>query len=200
MHPAAAHQATLSTLPPSPLPPGTVLAGTGHRPEKLTLVDAHGVLRTAYEPAVTARVVALATAVLTRWQPSVVISGMALGWDLALAEAAVACGIPLQAFVPCESQPSRWAPAAQRHYATLLTQATEVRIVAPGPYAAWKMTARNQAMVDAVGPTGVGATRWDGSRGGTADCVARAVAARRMMLVCWPFWVQGAARGMVAAE
>ena len=55
------------------------VAGTGHRPNKLG----------GYDDDIYQRLVTLAMTYLEETRPKRVISGMALGWDQALAEAAV---------------------------------------------------------------------------------------------------------------
>ncbi|MBD2505253.1 hypothetical protein H6G83_32415 [Anabaena azotica FACHB-119] len=52
-----------------------IIAATGHRPTKLG----------GYSPAVLSRLTDLATAYFERISPTQVISGMALGWDTAIA-------------------------------------------------------------------------------------------------------------------
>lgn len=72
------------------------MAGTGHRPDKLG----------GYGAGVSSRLVDLARAALLRCRPNEVMSGMALGWDTALALGAIELGIPLTAHAQgrkCES-------------------------------------------------------------------------------------------------
>lgn len=108
---------------------------------------------------------------LQRHAPTQVISGMALGWDTALAMAAIAHHIPLIAAVPFVGQESRWPPAQRLRYQKLLRRATEVVVVTEGGYAAWKMQKRNEWMVDRCD---VLLALWDGSSGGTANCLTYA--------------------------
>lgn len=77
---------------PGELPPvrsGLVVAGTGHRPGAPGLVAGCDI---ALE--------SLASAAVTVLRPSRVISGFALGWDLALARAALATATPVTAALP----------------------------------------------------------------------------------------------------
>lgn len=96
------------------------------------------------------------------------ISGMALGVDQWFAETCIVLGIPFTAAVPCDDQERLWPEESQRHYRELLAKAHHVRVVSPGPYAAWKMQARNEYMVNECD---VLLAVWDGSSGGTANCV-----------------------------
>jgi uncharacterized phage-like protein YoqJ len=152
-----------------------ILAGTGHRPDKLG----------GYSPAISARLVDLARAALLKYQPGEVVSGMALGWDTALALAAVELGIPLTAAVPFEGQERRWRPEQQELFHAILARATTVIIVSPGGYAAWKMQVRNEWMVDRA--TGVLAL-WNGISGGTGNCVEYARRRQVKVLNLWSAW------------
>ena len=137
-----------------------IISGTGHRPNK---VGGYG--DDAFQ-----RLRALAVEHLEACTPELVISGMALGWDQALAQAAVDVGIPYDAYVPCHGQPAKWPRESQDKYRRLLNECREVHITHPGPYpGAWVMQKRNEDMVDAT--TGHVVALWDGSDGGTANCV-----------------------------
>ena len=54
--------------------------------------------------------------------PSEVISGMALGWDMALAQAAINLGIPFIAAVPFIGQENMWIKKTQEYYKELLSK------------------------------------------------------------------------------
>lgn len=134
-----------------------IVAATGHRPEKLG----------GYGEDVRRRLITLATDYLQSNTLNTVISGMALGWDQAVAEACVALGIPFIAAVPFEGQERRWPPESQRRYAALLGRAESVVIVSeyPGSKA---MQLRNEWMVDRADKM---LALWDGSWGGTFNCI-----------------------------
>lgn len=132
------------------------LAATGHRPSKLGGLD------------VTDRLRRLARDYLVTSRPDEVISGMALGWDMAWAEAALELGIPLIAAVPFRGQEVRWPDSAQRRYHSVLRRA-EVVIVSNGGYSPFKMQARNRWMVERCDKV---VALWNGSPGGTANCIA----------------------------
>ena len=70
-----------------------IVAATGHRPNKLAP------LSICYSTRVLQRLIDLATAYLEKSNPDAVISGMALGWDTAIAIAAIKLNIPLTAAV-----------------------------------------------------------------------------------------------------
>lgn len=96
------------------------------------------------------------------------ISGMALGVDQWAAEICVELGVPFTAAVPFVGQESRWPEESQRRYQLLLQKAYNVVVVSPGGYHPWKMQARNEWMVDRCDLL---VAFWDGSGGGTANCV-----------------------------
>ena len=136
---------------------------TGHRPEKLGGYGTH-------EP-----LTRLATWWLDALQPDTVISGMALGWDQAVAEAATRLGVPWCAAVPFEGQESRWPDASRAQYRRLLARADSVVIVSParctGATSGWSTGAL-----------------WDGSDGGTGACVKYAERVGRIWVNLWDEW------------
>ena len=152
-----------------------IIAGTGHRPIKLG------------GDAVQGRLVDLAVAVLKRHEPTAVISGMALGWDQALADAAVRFGIPLHAMVPFEGQEDPWPEYLQTHYHNLLKAAAKVTIVTEGGYTAAAMQKRNVWMVDQCDLV---VALWNGSEGGTAHCVRYAERVGKPVKNYWSAWVK----------
>jgi uncharacterized phage-like protein YoqJ len=113
---------------------------------------------------------------LERHKPEKVISGMALGVDTWAAEAAVDLRIPFIAAIPFEGQESVWPEPSQKRFRELLGLASETVVVCEGGYEAKKMQKRNEWMVDhcelllAV---------WNGSPGGTANCVRYAEAVKK---------------------
>lgn len=145
-----------------------VLSGTGHRPADLLTIG-RGIYR---DPALLERLderlIALAVAALRRYQPERVISGMALGWDMALADAAVRENIPLVAAIPFEGQEGRWRDEQQARFCRLRAAAAEVVIVSEGSFSAAKMQRRNEWMVD---HSSLVLALWSGKTGGTGNCV-----------------------------
>ena len=136
------------------------LCATGHRPDKLggysfELQDRLNVLAENYIHSNRARI-------------TLGISGMALGWDQAWAQALTNLGIPWVAAVPFRGQENTWPRASQLEYGRLLSKAAEVVIVSPGEYHPSLMQVRNEWMVKRS--QGVIAL-WDGSKGGTANCI-----------------------------
>lgn len=157
-----------------------IVAATGHRPDKL---GGYGV---ATHLEGLARHALASVDGIER-----VISGMALGWDQAVAEAAVQLGIPVMAAVPFEGQARVWPAPAQARYHRILERVQGIVIVtAPAPRssgeAARAMQARNIWMVDNA--THVLAL-WNGDAGGgTAHCVGYAERLGRPVWNLWGEW------------
>lgn len=149
-----------------------IVCGTGHRPNKVGgySKEAFGKLeRTAYNWLHTHR-------------PDKVISGMALGWDQALAYAAYVDGIPFIAAVPFTGQETAWPKESQDFFHMLLSKADEVVSVSEGGYAPWKMQVRNEWMVDHCDTV---LALWDGSTGGTGNCIKYARKVDKEIVNLW---------------
>ncbi len=154
---------------------GRTVAGTGHRPQKLLGFGARAdsILRRFTR----ARLEAL--------RPKRVISGMALGWDQALATAAVDLGIPFVAAVPFEGQEARWPESSQRELAALIARAAKVVIVSPGSFSGRSMQARNEWMVERCDLL---LAVYDGSPSGPGNCIRFADGCGRDILNLWTSW------------
>lgn len=140
-----------------------VWCATGHRPNKLG-----GYHFSAFE-----KLVQLARHVLCDAAEDLhVISGMALGWDQAWLSAAIDLGIPAHAAVPFVGQEKAWPAQSQDLYGRLLSRCASVTVVCDGGYAPEKMQRRNEWMVDRSQCV---IALWDGSSGGTANCVRYAI-------------------------
>lgn len=153
-----------------------IVAGTGHRPKRLG----------GYGEQAWRKLWGFAMAELQTLEPEQVITGMALGWDQALARACVRLRIPFVAAVPHDGQSLRWPKQAQARYAALLAKAERVVIVSPGGYSASKMHARSRWMVDRCDAM---LALYNGcDAGGTAACVRCAMEADRPIHNCWERW------------
>lgn len=148
-----------------------IICGAGHRPDKLG----------GYDDATLERAIHLAHAVLSE-NVTKVISGMAMGWDTALAIAAHQKGIPFIAAVPFNGFESRWSLEQQNIFHNLLDLSEKTVIVCQGDYSPWMLQKRNEWMVD--NSDGVFAL-WDGSKGGTYNCIRYAVKQNRPVKNFW---------------
>lgn len=141
---------------------GQVVCGTGHRPEKLG-----GYSTEALDPAYK-----VALKVLEFHEPSKVITGMAQGWDQMLAFAAYELKIPYIAAVPFEGQEKRWTKDAQDKYKFLCDRADAIVTLSQKYEGPWVMQNRNEWMVNG---SDVVLVLWDGSDGGTKNCIKYAL-------------------------
>lgn len=147
-----------------------ILAGTGHRPDKIS---------GGYSEVARVRLVDFAEIILRETKPDRVVSGMALGWDQALVEAALRLNIPFVAALPFGGQELTWPTASQERYRELLKKAVTIKLVCEGGYASWKYQLRNEYLVTSCHLL---VALWDGSDGGTANCVKYAKKCGRTML------------------
>jgi len=106
------------------------------------------------------------------YQPDIMITGMALGIDTVFAILAVENQIPFIAAVPFKGQDSMWPTASRKAYLNLINQAKEVVVISEGNFTAAKMQLRNQWMVDNCDLL---LAVWDGTSGGTANCIKYAI-------------------------
>lgn len=154
-----------------------ILTATGHRPDKLG----------GYSKDVEERLYRLAYSYLKETKPSRVITGMALGWDMAVAEACIVLGIPFTAAIPFEGQETKWPLASQERYHFLLSYAAEQIIVCDGFYEAWKLLKRDEWMVDQGDKV---IALWNGSKGGTGHTVKYAQTKGKEVVNLWERWTQ----------
>lgn len=141
---------------------GLVVAVTGHRPQRLS-----GYSKDAYR-----RLVSAAETWLKLHGPKRVITGGALGWDMAVAAACVKLRIPYVVAVPFRGQEKRWSRDLQRRYELMLKHAAKVVVLAE-VYSRQVMQARNEWMVDRCNTV---LAVFDGSPGGTQNCLLYAAA------------------------
>jgi len=137
-----------------------IVAFTGHRPNKL---GGFSLPNPIY-----IKVCQQIESTLKELNPEKVISGMALGVDQWAAFISYKLKIPFIAAVPFINQESKWPTFSQETYNKLIKLASEKVIVSDGEYSANKMQIRNEWMVDRCDQL---IAIWDGSSGGTGNCV-----------------------------
>ena len=138
------------------------VAFTGHRPDKLGGYDPGNTVRVAVKKA-------LADVLTSLKDPDLVcLSGMALGFDQDAAAVCISLGVPFIAVVPFVGQDATWPFSSRKVYRDLLDHAQSEVVVCPGGYAPFKMQKRNEYLVD---NSDLLIACWDGSPGGTANCV-----------------------------
>lgn len=139
---------------------GVVVAMTGHRPNKLFGYDLSDSRYDALRDRLNAELDDLGATTL--------ITGMALGFDQLACEVALERGMHVVAAVPFVGQEGKWPPASRQHYNELLDKVDEVVVVSEGGYTREAMQKRNEWMVDHADAV---VACWDGTPGGTGNCV-----------------------------
>lgn len=129
----------------------------------------------------------------------ILITGMALGIDTLFAKMAIENDIPFIAAIPFKGQERLWNESSKAEYRFMLQLAKEIVICdinergsyswysnkPETPFSRTKMQTRNEWMVDNCDHL---IAVWDGSAGGTANCVAYADQQKRDVIRINPFW------------
>ncbi len=118
------------------------------------------------------------------------IVGMAQGWDMAVASACVVLTVPFTAAVPYAGQQAVWPDLETRqHYETLLSNAKDVVYIGQPPRnmgeAATLLQQRNRYIVEHSQKM---IALWDGSRGGTYNCIKYAKYKNMPVEYVWKDW------------
>lgn len=174
---------TLPRLPislwPSAIQPQRIITVTGHRPDKLGGYDncrAEG------------RLYAFAMEALIKYAPDCVITGMALGFDIAIAAACTTLKIPFVAAIPFYGQACKWPIYAQERYLFYVDKATVVHVVnSSDDWMPGYFQDRNKWMIDRCYLV---LALWNGSRGGTANCIKYAESKGVQVNNLWKDWEQ----------
>lgn len=157
------------------------VAATGHRSFKLY---PDSMFRGAL-PEAEDKLYRLAGYALRQLGATEVISGMAKGWDLAIAWAALDAGLPLTAAIPFEGQAENWSPRSRALYDRALTAATTVHVQSKGRFTRAYLL-RDEWMVDHAQHV---AALYNGVReGGTAYTVEYARGWLVPVTNFWPHW------------
>ena len=105
------------------------------------------------------------------------ITGMALGIDMWAARIVFKLKetyphIKVIAAVPCDKQYNKWPEKSQQEWKAVIQRCDDVHYVSNDTYTHWCMQKRNEWMVDNADYV---IAVWDGTKGGTANCVNYAV-------------------------
>lgn len=145
------------------------LCGTGHR---------------KIRQASFGQLINIAKRTLQAIKPELVISGMALGWDQALACAAIELAIPFTAAIPFEDQPRLWSYEQTSQWHKIRMKAKS-EVVLASAYNKAAYETRNRWMVD---HSGIVLACWSGQAvGGTANAIryAKAVKHHPQIINLW---------------
>jgi uncharacterized phage-like protein YoqJ len=140
-----------------------IVSFSGHRPPK-------GGLSWSADQGGDHLAVARVRGLLVELTPEWAIVGGALGFDMLAARACWLEDVRFAVFVPFVGQESRWPAASQSRYYEMLRCARWVEVVSDSASKS-AFQIRNQAMVD---ESDLVVAWWDGSAGGTANCVGYA--------------------------
>lgn len=122
---------------------GKVIGVTGHRLAKLGMGR-----RRCYDPIVYEALVSIAQEYLENMEVRGVLTGMAIGWDQAVADACIILGIPFVAAIPFKGQDRKWPHAGRVKYRKILENAAQSRTISKGGYTVDKMMIRNDWIID----------------------------------------------------
>lgn len=116
------------------------------------------------------------------------ITGMALGADTLFALAVIKLkqegyDIKLHCAIPCRNHSKNWNNSDQTLYNYILKNADEVKLVSDEDYRPYLMQKRNEYMVDHADKV---IAVWDGSKGGTYNCVKYAEKQDKEIIVINP--------------
>lgn len=156
-----------------------IICGTGHRPNKLWGYDIHTEPYRVLGREIRRQLIAKDT--------TEVISGMALGFDTVLALVTLKLredGYPikLRCAVPCTNMGDKWPPDTVKEYENILKRSDVIVYVQNKPYTEDCMQKRNIYMVD---QSDLILAFWDGSRGGTKNCIQYAKEVEKPILNIW---------------
>lgn len=138
---------------------------TGHRPNKMygyNLKDAKWIeLKNKFKE------------ILKQNNCTEAISGMALGVDTVFALAVLELKnedypIKLHCAIPCKNHSCKWTKESIDLYNEILSKADIVKLVSDEEYKPWLMQKRNEYMVNLADKV---IAVWDGTDGGTGNCV-----------------------------
>jgi uncharacterized phage-like protein YoqJ len=155
---------------------------TGHRPfqkdkktdewiSKLEYTNDNGVLIRGNSKELYTRLIDLFTAYFSKHRPSSVTTGMAMGVDLAGAEAALSLGIPIISYVPYPGHGEEWKTFYKERHQFILNSAEKIFCPEEKPKDKEYRKFLLQRNVDMVNDNDYTIALWDGSPGGTAHCV-----------------------------
>lgn len=141
------------------------IAITGHRPNKLgNDYD----LKSPLILKIKDKIQSIIDHEILQFKDITLITGMALGIDTLFAKIAIESKLPFIAAIPFEGQEKMWPTKSQSLYYDIRSKASSTRVICDGGYSPQKMQIRNEWMVNNCDLL---IAVWDGTSGGTANCV-----------------------------
>jgi uncharacterized phage-like protein YoqJ len=122
---------------------------------------------------------------LERYPVKEVFSSLALGFETALAEAALKCHIPFHAVLPFEHLPDKWSSEHKQRFQNLLGKASTTYVVSPGPYQPWK---QGKALMYNLSRCDLVLTLWDEKEKHTKATLKAVEKAQKEMIPMWDHW------------
>lgn len=176
------------------------IAATGHRPNKLA--DSYDTMHPINVEM--GRKMREFILIMAGWNPETktfrddevytIISGMAQGVDTiwALVTLKLKRQFPgkfkLECAIPCRNQEKKWSKKSQKRYHEILEQADKVTLVTDSEYTNTCMQVRNEYMVDNCDYL---YCVWDGTPGGTKNCIDYAKGKGTLMYIQDPTpWIE----------
>jgi len=117
-----------------------IIAGTGHRPCYCPC------LYDAKHPWLIEKKKQLRDS-LVAYGPSLVITGMAIGWDTWLAQEALFLDIPIACYIPFPGQQNKWPEESRKEYDHIVSRAKIVKNISDS-YSKNAFFKRDEAMID----------------------------------------------------
>lgn len=153
------------------------IAITGHRPNKLgNDYD--------FKSELSRKIINELQIVINEYKPTKLISGMALGIDTMWSVLAIKNNIPFIAAIPCKNQYHRWFQKSITLYKRIIEDPLcTVVNVSVGSYTNHCMQKRNEYMVNECD---ILIAVWDGTNGGTSNCVSYARKVNKKIILINP--------------
>ena len=130
-----------------------ILSGFGHRPDEVGGYDADTL----------ARLTLFAIETIPQYGPTKILTGMGLGWEQALALAAIELEVPFAAILPFTGQEKMWPERTQAFYHSLLEKAASVRTLSVGGFKGMKYVERDKWIIDRSDCVAMLWKNWDSS-------------------------------------
>ena len=119
----------------------------------------------------------LVTEKLVQYNANCIVLGMALGFDMLVAEACMNLGMPFVAAIPCQGQTSAWSKIEKERYSKILDKAWKTKIITSGTFAIWKLFERNKWIISR---SNMILCYWDGKEKGGTFSTIKAAKAKNM--------------------